>query len=254
MILQSNTRKEFALYAVLSGFFIANALIAELTGVKIFSAGALLGITSGWFASLNLSVGVIIWPLVFVVSDIVNEYYGKTGVKRLSFLTAMLVTYAFIIIYAGTGLPPAEFWLKNNATDSAGNLFNINYAYEVIFRQGGGIIIGSVTAFLVGQLLDVYVFHYIKRFTGHRFLWLRATGSTVISQIVDSMVVLFVAFYLLGNWKFSEIIAVGSVQYVYKVSMAILLTPLLYVIHYFIERYLGYEKSEQLAQKADAEW
>lgn len=254
MILQSNTRKEFALYAVLSGFFIANALIAELTGVKIFSAGTLLGITSGWFASLNLSVGVIIWPLVFVVSDIVNEYYGKTGVKRLSFLTAMLVTYAFIIIYAGTGLPPAEFWLKNNATDSAGNPFNINYAYEVIFRQGGGIIIGSVTAFLVGQLLDVYVFHYIKRFTGHRFLWLRATGSTVISQIVDSMVVLFVAFYLLGNWKFSEIIAVGSVQYVYKVSMAILLTPLLYVIHYFIERYLGYEKSEQLAQKADAEW
>lgn len=222
------------LYVVLSGIFIANAIIAELVGVKIFTLGKLFE-----KFDLNLSVGVIIWPIVFVLSDIVNEYFGKNGVRKLSFYTAGLIIYSFFVIYIGTSLTAAQFWLSNNQLDPAGNLFNINYAYSAIFRQSLGIIVGSVLAFLIAQLIDTYSFLYIKKLTGHKWLWLRATGSTVISQLFDSFVILFIAFYLLGNWSFNQIITVGIVQYFYKVGIAILLTPILYLVHYIIDNYLG---------------
>lgn len=237
--------KRTNLFVVLSGIFIANALIAELVGVKIFSLEALLGIPplhlklpTGTL-DLNLSVGVIIWPLVFIFSDIVNEYFGKDGVRKMSFLTATLIGYSFFVIYAGTSVPPAPFWLEINNTDPSGNAFNINYAYSAIFRQGMGIIVGSITAFLVSQMIDAYAFQYIKKITGHKKLWLRATGSTVISQFFDSFVILFIAFYFWGNWSIEQVLTVGIVQYIYKIILAIVLTPLLYVIHYVIDWYLA---------------
>lgn len=225
------------LYIVLSGIFIANALIAELLGVKIFTLGNLFG-----KFDLNLSVGVIMWPLVFVFSDIVNEYFGKEGVKKLSFFTAILISYSFLTINLGTSLPPAKFWLENNHVDPQGNSFNINYAYNAIFRQSLGIMVGSVSAFLFSQLIDTYSFLYIKKLTGHRWLWLRATGSTVISQLFDSFIILFIAFFILGNWSFSQVISVGIVQYLYKIGIAILMTPILYGVHFIIDNFLGVQK------------
>lgn len=233
------------LYIVLSGIFIVNALVAEFAGSKIFSLEQTLGFSPlnlhifGGNLSLNLSVGVVIWPFVFVFSDIINEYFGKPGVRRISFLTAILLTYSFLVIYIGTNLSPAQFWLNLNHTDPNGNPFNINYAYSSVFRQSLGIIVGSLTAFLLSQMIDVYSFIYIKAFTGHKKLWLRATGSTVISQLFDSFVILFIAFYLLGNWSFKEVLAVGIVQYIYKVLLAIAFTPIIYIIHFVVDRYLG---------------
>lgn len=233
------------LYIVLSGIFIVNALVAEFAGSKIFSLEQTLGFSPlnlhifGGSLSLNLSVGVVIWPFVFVFSDIINEYFGKPGVRRISFLTAILLTYSFLVIYIGTNLSPAQFWLNLNHTDPNGNPFNINYAYSAVFRQSLGIIVGSVTAFLLSQMIDVYSFIYIKAFTGHKKLWLRATGSTIISQLFDSFVILFIAFYLLGNWSFKEVLAVGIVQYIYKVLLAIAFTPLIYIIHFVVDKYLG---------------
>jgi len=90
----------------------------------------------------------------------------------------------------------------------------------------------------VSQLIDAYAFQYFKKITGHRFLWLRATGSTVISQLIDSFLILWVAFNLLGNWSLSQVFQVGMVQYIYKVSLAILLTPVIYLMHFIIDRYL----------------
>ena len=225
------------LYVVLSGIFIVNALVAELAGSKIFSLERLLGIPN--HQNLNLSVGVIIWPFVFVFSDIINEYFGKIGVRRISFFTAILLCYSFLIIFIGTNLPPARFWLNLNHTDPSGVAFNIDYAYSAVFRQSLGIIVGSVTAFLISQMIDVYSFIYIKAFTGHKKLWLRATGSTIISQLFDSFVILFIAFYVLGNWTFKDVISVGIVQYIYKVVLAVAFTPLIYVIHFFVDKYLG---------------
>jgi len=252
--------KKTFLYLLLSSFFITNALIAELGGVKIFSLEKMLGIAPlhlnifGMITDMNMSVGVLIWPVVFVFSDIINEYFGKTGVKRISFITAGMVGYSFVVILIWTGMPPADFWLKINGFDSLGRPFDINYGYSTIFRAGLGIIVGSLTAFLVSQLVDAYVFHYFKKMTGHKYLWLRSTGSTVVSQVIDSFVVLFIAFYFLGNWSLEQVFRVGLVQYLYKVFLAIALTPLIYLAHVVIDSYLGKESSEQFIEEADRNW
>lgn len=245
MIAENRPHRKQQLYLILSAIFLTNALVAEFAGVKIFSLEKLLGLMpaqlpffGGQKLDFNLSVGVVIWPLVFIVSDLINEYFGREGVRKISFITAGMIAWSFLIVLAGTGLPPADFWLGLNNTDPSGNPFDINYAYTSIFRAGMGIIVGSLAAFLVSQLIDAYAFHYLKHLTGSKKLWLRATGSTVISQLIDSFVILFIAFYLLGNWSMQQVLQVGLVQYSYKVALAILLTPLIYMAHWVIDSYL----------------
>jgi queuosine precursor transporter len=234
------------LYIFLSAVFLVNAIIAEIIGVKIFSAEATLGLQPAqihlfgdFVLDFNLTAGAVIWPFVFITSDIINEYFGKAGVQRISFLTAGFVAYSFLIIFAVTTLTPAQFWLDVNAKDPAGNPINIDNAFKMIFRQGLGIIIGSLTAFLIGQLLDASVFQYLRSITGSRKIWLRATGSTLVSQLVDSFVVLGIAFYVFGNWSLAQVAAVGLINYLYKATTAVLLTPVLYVAHTLIDRYLA---------------
>ncbi|UYZ63504.1 queuosine precursor transporter [Hymenobacter weizhouensis] len=229
------SKRKQQLYLVLSGIFITNALLAEIIGVKIFSAEALLGLPG------NLTAGVLIWPVVFVTTDIINEYFGREGVLRVSYLTVALILFAFLVIYLTTKLPPAAFWLDVNKTDAQGRPFNIDYAYQSIFRQGGNIIVGSIVAFFVAQVLDATVFQLLRRATAGRYVWLRATGSTLVSQLVDSFVVLFVAFYLFGNWTLEQVLSVANTNYWYKFAAAILLTPVLYLAHFLIDRYVGRE-------------
>jgi len=238
--------KKSKLYLLLSAFFIGNALLAELAGTKIFSLGKILQyLIGGEFGGgsqsfpLNMSIGVVIWPLVFITSDILNEYFGKEGVRKISFITAGLIAYSTLFLLIAIKMPPADFWIENNRMSSGDGTFNIDFAYKVIFRQGVNIILGSLTAFLASQLIDAYTFQYFKKITGHRYLWIRATGSTIISQLIDSFMILFVAFYILGNWSIHQVLQVGLIQYVYKVSLAILLTPLIYLMHLIIDKYLG---------------
>lgn len=248
--------KSQRLFLFLCGLFLTNALIAEIIGAKIFSVESMMGWNpariplGGQVLDFNMSAGVLNWPIVFITSDLINEYFGRRGVRRISFLTAGFIVYMFITIYATTLLPPAQFWLDLNNTDAAGNAFNINEAFSRIFQQGLGIMIGSITAFLLGQLLDVYVFTWLRKRTGGKHIWLRATGSTMFSQLVDSFVVISVAFYIFGNWSMSQVLAVGTVNYLYKGAIAILTTPLLYLAHYFIDRYLGQEQAEKLTEQA----
>jgi uncharacterized integral membrane protein (TIGR00697 family) len=242
--------KKQNLFILLTVIFLTNALLAEMIGVKIFSGEAALGIPPAqlklfgdFILDFNLTAGVILWPVVFITTDVINEYFGKKGVKRISFLTVGCISFAFIAIWIITTLPPADFWLAVNANEPDGNAFNIDFAFNKIFRQGLGIIIGSLVAFLIGQLLDVIIFQKLKRITGEKHVWLRATGSTLVSQFVDSFVVLFIAFYFLApegsRWSFEQVTSVGIINYIYKFSIAILLTPLIYLAHYFIDKYLG---------------
>ncbi|WP_017732200.1 queuosine precursor transporter [Nafulsella turpanensis] len=238
-------RRRNNLFLILSGIFLTNAILAELIGVKIFSAEGSLGLPPAQIPLLdnfrldfNLTAGAIIWPLVFVTTDIINEYFGPKGVRKISFLTAGLILYVFGVILLVTELEPAAFWLEVNRTDAEGRPFDINTAFNAVFRQGMGIIIGSLTAFLIGQLLDAWVFQRLRSITGSKKIWLRATGSTLISQLVDSFVVLFIAFKLFGNWSWPQLISVALINYLYKFVVAVLLTPLLYLAHYLIDRYL----------------
>jgi uncharacterized integral membrane protein (TIGR00697 family) len=250
------------LFYILSGIFLANVILAELTGVKIFSLTHFLGIenwelpfSGGIKPVMNMSVGILIWPFVFILSDIVNEYFGRRGVQRISILAAIMVAYCSIIILISTKLPPADFWQELNGKDPSGQPLNINYAYTLIFSQGISIIVGSLTAFLLSQFVDVYTFHWIRRLTGHKKLWLRATGSTVVSQLIDSYVILLVAFFIIQKkWTLLQVIQVGTLQYLYKVSFAIILTPLVYLFHYIIDKYLGGKKAEEVIEHTNENW
>jgi len=247
-------RKKNNLFIVLSGIFLTNAIIAEMIGVKIFSGEGALGLSPaninilGFTMDFNLTAGAVIWPIVFITTDLINEYFGKPGVKRISYLTAGLIAYAFVVIFLTMNLPPASWWLDANSTDVEGNYFNIDYAFNKIFGQGQRIIIGSLSAFLLGQLIDVFVFQRLRRITGNKMLWLRATGSTLVSQLIDSFVVLFIAFA--GVFSTKQIIAIAITNYIYKFLVAILLTPAIYAGHYAIDQYLGREHAQRISDEA----
>lgn len=226
--------RKTTVYLFLSMFFVANTLIAEFVGAKLFSLNALIG-TSG--SALNMSVGVLLWPLGFVLTDIVNEYYGTKGVRTVSFITAGLILWSFVIVQTAIKLPPADFWV--NLYNKGDNPLNIAVAYKTLLGTSGGIMLGSVTAFLLSQFVDAYVFQWFRKKAGDSHIWLRAVGSTVLSQIIDSFVILWIAFGLFGSWSFTEIISVGLTQYVYKIAIAILLTPLLYLAHFIIDKYFA---------------
>jgi uncharacterized integral membrane protein (TIGR00697 family) len=258
-ILNSKASK---LFLILGGFFITNALLAEIIGVKIFSFEKTLGFNPlairllGNDLSLNLTAGVVLWPVVFIMTDIINEYYGPKGVRFFSFLTATLIAFAFIVFYAAMGLTPADFFVTSK---QGSGVPDMEKAYKSVLGQGGNIIIGSLAAFLISQVIDVFVFHKIKRATGEKNIWLRATGSTLVSQLVDSFVVLFIAFYVgsrINNaegdfvWPISLVLAVGVVNYIYKFIVALLMTPVIYIAHHLIERYLGKELAIKMKQSA----
>ena len=242
--------KATKLFVIISSFFVANALIAECIGGKIFSLEKVFGFNPSNFSlfgqtglAFNLTCGVLLWPLEFVITDIVNEYYGPKAVRRISYTAVALIGYAFIMFYLAIKIPPADFWITSGVESGVANMPN---AFNAIFGQGMWIIIGSLVAFLVSQVVDVTVFHKIKKITGEKKVWLRATGSTLISQLVDSFIVLFIAFKLGKGWSWQLVLAICLVNYAYKFTMAIILTPLIYFIEHWIDKYLGKEKAHKM--------
>jgi queuosine precursor transporter len=242
------------LFLMLAGFFITDALLAEFVGVKIFSLEQTLGMADvqwnllGVSGTLSFTAGVIYWPIVFVLTDLINEYYGLRGVRLVSWLAVAFISWAFLAAYLAISLAPAQFWVDSNA---ALGVPDIQKAYALIFGQGMWTIAGSLVAFLVGQLIDVTVFHRIRAFTGGRFMWLRATGSTAVSQLFDSFIVLYIAF-VLGpqHWPTAQFLAVGTVNYLYKMLAAVAMIPVLYLVHAGVRRYLGRAEVERLRQEA----
>ncbi len=244
------------LFILLGGFFIANAVIAEFIGVKIFSLESTFGFKPFDWSILgvdglgfNLTAGVLIWPVVFIMTDVINEYYGKKGVRFLSNLAVGLILYAFLMVYLAIVVAPNDWWQNESgmlSADSAFHISDMDLAFRKVFGQGLWIIFGSVIAFLVGQIVDVYVFQKIKKITGEKKIWLRATGSTLVSQFIDSFAVLIIAFYIGSDWDLVRVLAIGLVNYTYKFIMAIILTPMIYLAHFFIERYLGEEMANKM--------
>lgn len=247
--------KPTRLFIFLASFFVANALIAECIGGKLFSLERVFGMIPKPFSLLGedgltytLTCGVLLWPIEFIMTDIVNEYYGPKAVRRISYIAVGLISYAFVMFYMAIHVPAnREFWVGSGASKG---IPDMEAAFSGIFGQGMWIIIGSLIAFLVSQLLDVWVFHKIKKATGEKKVWLRATGSTLVSQFIDSFIVLFIAFKIGSDWSFQRVLAIGLVNYSYKALMALLLTPLIYLIENRIEKYFGPETTHQMKQAA----
>ncbi|MFV7234370.1 queuosine precursor transporter [uncultured Flavobacterium sp.] len=208
--------KKDTVYVILAGIFITNAVVAELIGGKLIYVGPYL-----------MSIGILPWPIVFVTTDLINEYFGEKGVKKLSLITASLIAYCFILLFFALKIPAVKG--TNLVTDAQ---------FNGVFGQSMWIIVGSITAFLVSQLIDVSIFHFFKNKTGNKMIWLRSTGSTVISQLFDSFIVLGIAFWMTGKMTAEVYIASAFTGYFVKLIIAILLTPLIYLGHSLIEKYI----------------
>ncbi|MFC5681739.1 queuosine precursor transporter [Flavobacterium sp. MAHUQ-51] len=208
--------KKDIVYIILAGIFITNAVVAELIGGKLIYVGPYL-----------MSVGILPWPVVFVTTDLINEYFGEKGVKKLSLITACLIAYCFVLLYVALKIPAVK-----------GDGLVTDEQFHAVFGQSMWIIVGSITAFLVSQLIDVTIFHFFKRKTGNKMIWLRSTGSTVISQLFDSFIVLGIAFWMTGKISTTDYIASAFTGYFVKLTIAILLTPVIYLGHSIIKNYI----------------
>ncbi|MFI5204674.1 MAG: queuosine precursor transporter [Flavobacteriales bacterium] len=212
------------------GFFVANAIIAELISVKLFDAGAAFGLQKDTFI---MALGLLPWPLVFISTDLLNEFYGRRVVRQMSIATAIVLIYVFLVIYAAMKLPAFQ---HAGVTDKQ---------FEDVFVQSGNLIIGSIAAFMFSQFLDITLFSYFKRITNGRYIWLRATGSTVISQFLDSIIVIGIGFYLPGNVDFETYKWMVVTGYTVKLILAVLLTPFIYLGHYAVNKYLHPERTDK---------
>jgi uncharacterized integral membrane protein (TIGR00697 family) len=222
-----NQSRRDIVYLALAGFFVTNAILGELTGGKLFTLGP-----------FTLSIGVIPWPVVFIATDLINEYFGREGVKRLTFMTIGLIVYAFVVVFLAINVPAASF---SPVTDAQ---------FYAVFGQSLWIIVGSVVAFAMSQLVDVFIFWLVRHQTGGKFLWMRATGSTVVSQLIDSVVIIGIAFWLPGKIQTSEFLTVAASNYSFKLIIALSVTPLLYLGHAAIDRFLGVEEAHKLIEQA----
>jgi len=207
--------KKDTVYVILAGIFITNAVVAELIGGKLIDVGPAV-----------MSIGILPWPIVFITTDLINEYFGQKGVRRLSVITASLIAYTFVVLFFAMKIPSTK--ISSVSTEQ----------FNAVFGQSQLIIVGSITAFLLSQLIDVSLFHFIKNKTGSKMIWLRSTGSTVISQLFDSFIVLGIAFWLPGIMDTKTFILSAFTGYTVKLVIAVLMTPAIYLGHYLIEKYI----------------
>lgn len=218
-----NSRKDIV-FLVLAGFFITNAIVAELIGGKLVT----------FFGIFTQSIGIVMWPVVFIITDLVNEFYGQKGVRKLSYITVGLIAFTFLTLYACMQIPATNF---SPVSDKA---------FKEVFGQSTRIILWSICAFIVSQLIDSSIFWMLREKSGKKMIWLRSTGSTVISQLIDTFIVQFGAFVLPGYWTMSEFAHNATYGYLFKLLVAVAVIPLIYLIHFWIDKYLGDEISHDM--------
>lgn len=209
---------------VMAGIFISSAIVAELISCKLVYMGQHL-----W----PIIAGIVPWPVVFLLTDVMNEYFGKKAVRRLSWITTVLIAFCFLIVFVAVKLPTAEgSWLSDAE-------------FQKAFGGSLWIMVGSITAFIVSQLLDVQLFHFFNKLTKGKQIWLRSTGSTVVSQLVDSLIVALIGLWMSGAFTLNETLFLALTGYVTKLFIAVCLTPLVYLMHFLARNILG-EKHEHI--------
>ncbi|MFM7386928.1 MAG: queuosine precursor transporter [Bacteroidota bacterium] len=218
------------LFVVLAGLFITNAVTAELISNKLISVPISFSLFGHKIGPLVTVIGILPWPVVFLLTDLLNEFYGAKTVRKLSWITAGLILYCFVIVGVSLKIPALE--IPNSQLAD-------NRSYNLVFGQAQMVIVGSIAAFLFSQLLDASLFKWIKSKTGDRFIWLRSTGSTVISQLIDSYIVLFIGFVLPGSMSFQDFLSIAPTNYLLKLLIGLSLTPLIYAGHFTVKKYLA---------------
>ena len=216
------------LFVTLVAVFVTCLIVGDMVGGKLTSF-ELFG--REWL----FSVGQLAFPVTFILTDILNEFYGRKVVRRITFLAFFMVGLTFGIIYMSSSLPWAPITLKPDWTGVTPAQFGS------VFTQATDIQLASMAAFLIGNLTDISVFFLIKKLTGNRMLWLRATGSTAVSQLIDTIVISAIIWFWLRGVSFDTYVTIVLTSYVIKLAAAIVVTPLIYVLHDVIEKRFGIE-------------
>lgn len=208
------------LYVYLCGVFLTALLIGDTIGSKLFTVTI-----PPVNLHASLSVGTIWFPITFLLTDTINEFYGSAGARFVTFLGFWMALFAFFAIFCARMIPAASFSPISQST------------FDNVFGNANRIFFASLVAYLVGQLVDIAIFQAAKKLTQSRHIWLRSTGSTLVSQLVDTIVVTYIAFT--GKVEASELRHMATTSYVVKVLLAVGLTPVIYAMHAVIHRRLG---------------
>jgi queuosine precursor transporter len=229
------------LYLWLTALFVTCLLMANVLGVKLFQFAVAVPtwIRSDGVLPVEHTVGMISFPITFVLTDLMNEYYGKRATRRAILISFSMAALAFGLIWIGRRVPILEGIPGTADAES----------FEMIFGASSLMYLASITAFFLGSTLDVFVFGVFKRLTGGRMVWLRATGSTIISQVFDSLIVTFVFFSVLQRFTWAGgsgdpasmdfVLRTAATGYVLKFVIAIALTPVIYLGRWGVRRFLG---------------
>jgi uncharacterized integral membrane protein (TIGR00697 family) len=221
-------RREW-LFIVLAGFFITNAVTAELISNKLIDVPFSFYFGDKQIGPFTTVIGVVLWPVIFLVTDLINEFYGPKAIRRLSWITSGLIAYCFIVVFVSMAVPANTVISPDTANDAE---------FNKVFGQSQFVIIGSIVAFMFSQLLDATLFAWIKNKTGNKYIWLRSTGSTVVSQLFDSFIVLYIGFIAPGTIPLDAFWGIAFTNYSLKLLIAIALTPAIYLTHAGIRKYL----------------
>lgn len=212
------------LFFVLGATFLTCFLVGDILGGKLVQT-EFLGM------SFTTTVGMVPFPVTFLLTDVLNEFYGKKPARFVTLVGFAMAILAFVIIYIAGAIPIAPV---TRAPDWAG----VNESsFNNVFMGSQRMLLASLCAFLVSQLVDIWVFNFLKKLSGSRFLWLRATGSTLVSQGIDTVVINCAAW--VGVMSGAQILNVIVSAYGLKMLLAIGLTPLIYVCHGLLVRGLG---------------
>jgi len=239
----------YVLCSLFVGFFVA----AEVLGGKLFRF-TLFGVGPsdlglGEATEFAATAGIMAFPLTFIMTDIVNEYFGRPIVKLFTWIAIAVNLLLQPVIRAAIAVPAISF--TPGITDE-----EMQLGFQIAFGQTTSIVFASLCAFALAQWLDVQVFTWMRRLTGGKLLWLRAQGSTVVSQMIDTIAVIYLAFVaiplLIGKepWSLADAFSVSVTNYVYKFAIAVGSTPVLYLVHGAVDRYLGHETAEALVHHA----
>jgi queuosine precursor transporter len=210
------------LYVYLCAIFVTCLLLGDITGGKAFETP--VG---------PVSVGLVLFPVTFLLTDVINDFYGRKGAQFVTLLGAAMATLAYVALVGTTALPVhADSYFQQGE-------------YAKVLGGSAKLFIASIVAYCIGQYLDIYVFQFWKRLTRSKHLWLRATGSTVLSQMVDTITINVIFWGGVADKSPSWIGAKIVREYMIKLVIAIVLTPLVYAIHGAVIRGLGME-SERL--------
>jgi uncharacterized integral membrane protein (TIGR00697 family) len=228
------------LYVICAAVFLTALVVAEATASKFFTAFQLPFTLTIWgqeFTRVTMTAGVIAFPITFIVTDVMNEYYGKRGIRYVTFVGMAMIVFEFLLLWICIEVP----------VDPASPVSQA--AFSEVFGSSQRVIVGSLTAYLLGQLADITLFHWLRQLTRGKYLWLRATGSTFGSQFIDTFIVLSIAF--VGQLSIQEILAITLFNYSYKFLIAVGITPIIYLAHYAMDRYLGHDKAAALREQAE---